>query len=236
MVFRKKLKLWLGINATVSPNVLDILKRENSEILQEVEVTALDGTKQIMTVLLLKLVWRLRSPHEFLPQKTREEAEEHPLHKSLSTGGTVVTEQGDFIAVQKRSSISINSLVYRLAVGMTGSVGAATSYIGDLAVAAWERDLARAVKLYNLIFQAQSGYVIDEVVPKELKASASVGQTVESEVLRSACIWLGIDPNAPLRRQRGRPRSRKSDEDGKLPLLVKLLNLHCNQTAALQGN
>lgn len=200
------LPIRLSKTVAVSPNVLDILKRETIEILEEVEVTALDGTKQIMTVPLEKLVWRLRSPHDFFPQKTGETAEEHPLHKSLSTGGTVITELGDFIAVQKRSSVSINALVYRLAVGMTGSEAAATSYIGDLAASSWERDNDRAVKLYNLISQSQLGYVLDEVVPQELKAGASVGQTVETAVLRSACIWLGIDPDAPLRRQRGRPR------------------------------
>lgn len=154
------LPIRLSQTVAVSPNVLDILKRENAVVLQEVEVSAVDGTKQTMTVPLEKLVWRKRSPHEFFPQKTEEEAEEHPLHKSLSTGGTIVTEQGDFIAVQKRSSVSINALVFRLAVGMTGSEGAATSYIGDLAVDAWERDLDRAVKLYDLISQAQSGYVL----------------------------------------------------------------------------
>lgn len=225
----------LSETVAVSPNVLDILKRENAEVLQEVEVTAVDGTKQTMTVALLKLVWRKRSPHEFFPQQTGEEAEEHPLHKSLSTGGTVVTEQGDFLAVTKRSSVSINSLVYRLAVGMTGSAGAATSYIGDLAVDAWERDNDRAVKLYNLISQAREGYVLDEVVPKELKASASVGQIVESEVLRSACIWLGIDPDTPLHRQRGRPRSRKSDEDGNAISAGQVIELTLQPDGSVTG-
>lgn len=229
------LPIRLSKTVAVSPNVLDILKRENAEVLKDVEVTAVDGTKQIMTVALQKLVWRLRLPHEFFPQKTGEEAEEHPLHKSLSTGGTVETEQGDFIVVTKRSSVSINALVFRLAVGMTGSEGTATAYIGDLAVTAWERDLDRAVKLYNLISQAQSGYILDEVVPKELKASASVGQVVESEVLRSACIWLGIDPDAPIRRQRGRPRSRKSDEDGNATSAGQVIELTLQADGSVTG-
>lgn len=45
----------LSETVAVSPNVLDILKRENAEVLQDVEVFAADGTKQIMTVPLQKL-------------------------------------------------------------------------------------------------------------------------------------------------------------------------------------
>lgn len=100
-------------------------------------------------IVLLKLVWRLRSPQEIFPQKIGEEAEEHPLHKSLSTDG-IETKQGGFIAVTKRSSVSINALLFRLVVGMTRSIGAATFYIGNLAVDAWERDLDRAVKRRNM--------------------------------------------------------------------------------------
>lgn len=229
------LPIRLSETVAVSPNVLDILKRENAVVFQEVEVTDSDGSKQTMTVPLEKLVWRLRSPQEFFAQKVEEEAEEHPLHKSFSTGGTVITEQEDFIAVQKRSSVSINALVYRLAVGMTGSQAAATSYIGDLAAAAWEQDTERAVKLYNLISQAKAGYILDEQVPKELKASASVGQTVESAVLRSACIWLGIDPDTPLHRQRGRPLSRKRDEDGNAKSAGQVIELTLQLDGSVTG-
>ena len=97
---------------------------------------------------------------------------------------------------------------------MRGSDAEAVRYIGELAADAWERDNERAVKLYKLIIKAKKGYVLDEEIPKALKASASVGQTVESAVLRSACLWLGIDPNQPLKRQRGRPRTRSHDKDG----------------------
>ena len=113
--------------------------------------------------LIKKLVWHLRSPQEFFPQK-EECSEEHSLSKSLSTGGTVIGEEGGFITVTKRSSVSINSLVYRLVVGMKRSDADATRYIEELAA--------------------------------------------------SACLWLGIDPNQPLKRQRGRPRTRSRDQDG----------------------
>lgn len=201
----------LSETVVVSPNVLDMLKRETATV--EIEVEAI-GTKQISKRNTEKLVWYLRSPPEFFPKKEEECSEEHSLSKSLSTGGTVIGEEGGFIAVNKRSSVSINSLVYRLAIGMTGSEAEAVRYIGQLAADAWERDNERAVKLFKLVVQAKDGYVLDEEVPLELKASASVGQTVESAVLRSACLWLGIDPNAPLKRQRGRPRTRSRDEDG----------------------
>lgn len=208
------LPIHLSETVVVSPNVLDLVKRETDTVEQEIELTEPDGTKKTVIVKVEKLVWRLRSPHEFFPQTPSQQAEEHQLHKSYCTGGTVQAEESDFIVIQKRSSISINALVYRLAVGMTGFELAASHYIGEIAADAWSRDNDRAVKLYNLISQAPSGYLLDELVPNELKAGASVGQIVETSVLRSACIWLGIDPNTPLRRQRGRPRSRSSDKDG----------------------
>lgn len=216
------LPLRLSETVVVSPNVLDMLKRETAIV--EIEVEAMpgtagaaiapNGTKQTSKQKVEKLVWHLRSPQEFFPKKEEECSEEHFLSKSLCTGGTVIGEEGEFIAVNKRSSISINSLVYRLAIGMTGSEADAVRYIGQLAADAWERDNERAVELYKLVSQAKNGYVLDEEIPKELKASASVGQTVESAVLRSACLCLGIDPDAPLKRQRGRPRTRSRDEDG----------------------
>lgn len=208
------LPIRLSESVAVSPNVLDLLIRETSEVLLDVDFTDSDGSKQTTQTKLEKLVWKLRSPLDFFPQTQSQQAEEHPLHKSFCTGGTVVGEQGDFVAIKKRSSISINALVYRLAIGMSGSELAATQYIGELAADAWERDLDRAVKLYNLISIAKEGYVLDEKVPKELKAGASVGQTVETAVLRSACLWLGIDPDTPVRRRQGRPRSRTSDKEG----------------------
>lgn len=139
------LPLRLSETVALSPNVLDLVKRETAEVLEDVEVTALDGTKQTMTIKLEKLVWRLREPQELFPQRGEESAQEHPLHKSYCTGGTVLGEEGVFIAIKKRSSVSINALVYRLAVGMTGSEIAASQYIGELAADAWERDLERAL-------------------------------------------------------------------------------------------
>lgn len=229
------LPIRLSESVAVSPNVLDLLIRETREVLEQIEVTNWDGSKEIITTPIEKLVWHLRSPKDFFPQTQSQQAEEHPLHKGLTTGGTVIGKTGDFMAITKRSSVSINALVYRLAVGMTGSELAATQYIGAIAADAWERDNERAVKLYNLIVQSKAGYVLDEKVSKHLKASASVGQTVESAVLRSACIWLGIDPDAPLHRQQGRPRSRSSDKDGNTISAGKVIELTLQSDGSVTG-
>lgn len=60
--------------------------------------------------------------------------------------------QNKGVLLQSRSAQAslYNALLFCLAVGMTGSVGAATVYIGNLAVDAWERDLDRAVKRRNM--------------------------------------------------------------------------------------
>lgn len=225
----------LSETVSVSPNVLDILKREAKTVEIETEVVALGGTKHTSKQKVEKLVWHLRSPQEFFPKKEEEISEEHSLSKSLSTGGTVIGEENGFIAVTKRSSVSINALVYRLAVGMRGSDADAVRYIGQLAADAWERDNERAVELYKLVIKAKEGYVLDEEVPKALKASASVGQTVESAVLRSACLWLGIDPYKPLKRQRGRPRTRSRDEDGNITSAGEVIELALQPDETVTG-
>lgn len=229
------LPMRLTEKVAVSPNVLDIVKREMATVEEEVEAIAADGTKQKFRRSLEKLVWRLRSPQEFFPRKPEEYAEEHPLSKSLCTGGTVISEDKEFIAVKKRSTVSINSLVYRLAVGMTGSEVEATRYIGQLAADAWEQDNDRAVKLYKLICKSKKGYVLDEKVPPQLKANASIGQAVESAVLRTACLWLGIDPDKPLKRQRGRPRTRTRDEEGNATSAGEVIELTLQPDETVTG-
>ena len=70
--------------------------------------------------------------------------------------------------------------------------------------------MIRATELYTLIAQAEDGYLLDDKVPKALRASASIAQTVETAVLRDACNWLGIDPDVDVMKLE------------KPPLLVKL--------------
>jgi hypothetical protein len=115
-----------------------------------------------------------------------------------------------FLRVEKRSSISLSALVYRLALGMHSPADAAARHIGALAAAAWERDLKRARALYTTL-QDHGGVMADADIPAELRAQATVSQEVEAALLREACRWLGVDPDAPLSRPRGRPGSRHGE-------------------------
>ena len=137
--------------------------------------------------------------------------------------------------MEKRSSTSINALVYRLVVGMTGSETEASQYIGAIASETWERDLIRATELYTLIAQAEDGYLPDDKVPKSLRASASIAQTVETAVLRDACNWLGIDPDAPIKRQQGRPRKSRRNEAGETTSAGRVIELALQADGTVTG-
>lgn len=255
------LPIHLSDTVSIGPNVLDVMKQEIIEIEEESEITAPDGSKHITKNLVKKRVWQLRPPSEFFALEEEDTAVKqpdsikdattspdglyhifqnpsNPLRKSFCTGGTVQGEEGDFLAVTKRSSVSINALVYRLAIGMTGSSLAASQYIGTIAADAWERDLIRAVGLYTLIAQTPGGFLPDHLVPTALKAGSSVGQTVENAVLRDACNWLGIDPDAPINRRQGRPRQSSKQNSageatsaGQFIELTQAIGRDCNGSA-----
>lgn len=53
------LPIRLSESVAVSPNVLDLLMRETREVLEQIEVTNSDGSKEIITTKLEKLVWLL---------------------------------------------------------------------------------------------------------------------------------------------------------------------------------
>lgn len=216
VVFRRQDLLWVSPPSALLPfplpvklserflvgvNVLDVLKRETVERLDK------DGNPVEETL------WRLRPPEEFFAKPGEKTAEDVSLRKGFSTGGIFLEDRGDFILIEKRSSVSISTLVYRLAIGMAGSAVAASIHIGDLAAKAWERDTIRAEALYKLICSAKGQCIPDAKVLKHFKASASIAQIVEAAILREACQWLGVDPDAPIRRQRGRPRTRKGEDD-----------------------
>lgn len=184
----------------VGVNVLDVLKRETVERLDK------DGNPVEVTR------WRLRPTEEFFAKEGEKTAQDVPLRKAFSTGGIFLEDRGDFILIEKRSSVSISTLVYRLAIGMAGSAVGASIHIGELAAGAWEKDIIRAKVLYDLLVNAKGQRLPDAKVPKHLKASASIAQVVEAAILREACQWLGVDPDAPIRRQRGRPRRARSEE------------------------
>jgi DnaJ domain len=93
---------------------------------------------------------------------------------------------------------------------MQGSPQAASNRIGTLAAAVWQRDLLRARELYALV--RDRGAVPDAEVPARLKAAATVSQEVEHAILRDACVWLGVDPDQPVERKRGRPKRRRGGQ------------------------
>ena len=171
------LPISLGNTIAIGPNILDLLKQEKTDVWVEQDIVCADGSKQTMKTLVEKLVWRLRPSEEFFSKelgnatKPSDDTESlydifqnsrGPLSKSFSTGGTVLEEEGDFLVVEKRSSVSINALVYRLVVGMTGSEIAASQLIGAIASDFWEQDSLRAAELYELITQAKAGYCLCE--------------------------------------------------------------------------
>lgn len=170
-------------------------------------------------------VWAIRSDDEFfLPEELRIPGAFSPklcLRQSLLTGGVPRGLSGhpDFVQVEKKSTVSISTIAFKLMISMTGDFQDARDRIAELAEEAWERDLSRAVKLYELI-QANGGKVEEGLIPSELKATATISQEIESMILKSACLWFGIDPDSPLpKAPRGRPKKRPkprpfvSDED-----------------------
>lgn len=209
-----ELPIWVSEQTLVGPNILDALVREVMPVWSDRVVKAPDGNEQTQKVEVKKTIWRLRDPQEFVAKEPQLEShlEIHSplLQKAFLTGGTFQAEDGDFIVVEKRSSVSMSAVVYKLAMGMRGGEAAASAYIGEMAAAAWERDLARARELYDCIVDG-GGSVDDVQIPQQLKATASIAQIVEAAVLRDACHWLGIDPDAPIRRKRGRPRKHKDE-------------------------
>jgi hypothetical protein len=176
------------------PNVLDLVTRGAVE---------LDGAPPV-------LVWQVRPPADFFETPTKRGMAPHPFKKALCAGGRFLAYADGFLLVEKRSSVSLSTLVYRLALGMHGSADAAARHIGTLASTAWERDLERARALYTVVWDA-GGMVADAEIPSELRAQATVSQAVEAALLREACRWLGVDPDTPLSRPRGRPGTRRGE-------------------------
>jgi hypothetical protein len=191
------------------PNVLDLVTRTVPEPLESATVPSPDdGSPRPLEPPGPRVVWALREPQAFFEQPAKRGLSPHPFKKALCAGGQFVAYEQGFLVVEKRSSVSVSTLVYRLAIGMHGSFDAASRSIGALAAAAWARDLVRARDLYTLV-RDQGGSVADAAVPATLRAQATVSQEVEAAILREACQWLGVDPDRPLARRRGRPGTRR---------------------------
>lgn len=151
--------------------------------------------------------WLLRDGGDFLDRDPRKQVDGEPVFRAgLVSGGTPVDSEGDFVRVEKISSVSIGAYAFRLAVGALGSVGAAHTMIGHRAAAAWAADLARARTLYDEIMAAPGGKLQETPGVAGLRPAGSISDQVETEILREACLLLGVDPDLNIRRPPGRPR------------------------------
>lgn len=174
-------------------NILDVLER----------VKVVDKSTTPPTT---DIIWQLRDTNEFFTTLEERDEGEEIIKKKFRAGGTIVSLEDDFIRVEKRSSVSVGSLVYRLAVGMTGNYAIASRRIGELAAAAWSRDLVRAKSLYDIIVASKTGQVSQIDIPKSCFVRSTVSQEVETAILRECCYWLDVDPDTPIQRKMGQPR------------------------------
>lgn len=155
---------------------------------------------------------RTLRPHAeyFIPADKRQSDEpEKLISESFLTGGQYLGDEGDTVRVLKKSSVSISTVALRLAVAMEGGYEEARNRIADLAAEAWKKDIDRAHQLYQLIKTAEDKRIDETSIPSELKATATISQEIESKILRSACLWFGVDPDAELPKFRGKRAKRK---------------------------
>ncbi len=81
------LPMRIGDTVAVGSNILDMILRETRQMWSDEELTAEDGTLETVRIQVEKLIWRLRQPEELFATKVCDTAENHPLKKSLCTGG-----------------------------------------------------------------------------------------------------------------------------------------------------
>lgn len=159
-------------------------------------------------------LWRtgdLPPPRE--PGQGEQEEPEHPFRRELVTGGTPLPEPASesWLPVRKNTTAWVSDGAFRLAAAMHGSADAGAERIGELAAAAWERDVERCLELHGLVGEAPEGLLETEDV-LALRPASSVSQEVERAVLEEALRWLGVDPSEELKRTPG--RRRKAGQDG----------------------
>lgn len=161
-----------------------------------------------------KMYWRIRDPQTLF--STLEDREEQgTIWKKYTAKGLKIDEEDDFIRVEKKSSVSINAIVFKLATGMTGSYAIASRQIGELAADAWSRDLLRAKLLYDTI-KAAGGQIEEAKTPHQCRTKSTISQEVETAILKECCHWLGVDPDKKISRPRGQPRKHRYKEEKNL--------------------
>ena len=160
-------------------------------------------------------LWRtgeLPPPRE--PSQGEQEEPEHPFRRELVTGGTPLPEPvlDGWVRIKKSTTAWVSDGAFRLAAAMHGSADAGAERIGELAAAAWERDVERCLELHELVGAAPEGVLETEEV-LALRPASSVSQEVERAVLEEALRWLGVDPSEEMRRTPGRRRKAGNDGD-----------------------
>ena len=213
-----KLPLEITGGYLVGPTVLDVVQRVNVAKTHEEP----------------SYIYRVRSPRTLFrpldpPQRDDEDEEkkarpDHPFLTSLASGGKPISggpDHQDFQLVTKRSRVSISDDAFRLAVGMAGSLQAAYTSIAKIASNAWDADIVRSLKVWDLLQSQEDGILRasdDEFY--ELRPEESISQTVEKKVMAAVCIWLGIDPTLNVSsRPPGRPR-KPVEADGVISMQI----------------
>ncbi|MGK7898693.1 MAG: J domain-containing protein [Xenococcus sp. (in: cyanobacteria)] len=212
-------------NVYVGPNIHDCLERKESESQKNC------------------YYWRIREHEEFFANPKKDELEEdqnHPFLKKLATGGEPIEEVDDnFWLVKKASSVSLNTLVYNLSVGMSvGDVGKAVDLIGELASKAWKEDIYRAKRVYSIIATSKNRIIDESELFNQFplfEANHTISQVVEHELLSRACRWIGVDPSIRYSRGRGRPRRVEMDQTEQGEIIKLTLDKNDNLTGQLIG-
>ena len=214
----------------VGPTILDLVTREIRQLADLPKATAraardtarAEGRPPPVSA----AIWTRRDPATLWPRPGQdrravaareadadEKEVDHPFLPSLASGGSPAGGgPPGWVRVEKATTVLIGEYCYRLGVGMCGGLEAAYSRIGELARAAWEQDETRALEIWELIGAAPDGLLVEDERVLSLRPGSSISQQVERELMRQACVWLGIDPELDLRRPRGRPRARAGDE------------------------
>ncbi len=184
---------------TVGPTVLDVVMRRPAERVSSDEGQG-DNEEASCSA-----VWSMRTAADFMERDPSRRVDLHPFKVGLVSGGRVVDVDDEFVHVEKTSSVSISAYAFRLAVGTLGSVDAAYASIAAKATLAWRADLARSRALFDAVREAPHGRLEETEELAKLRPAGSISDQIETEVLREACVMLGVDPDMHIRRPPGRP-------------------------------
>ena len=155
------------------------------------------------------MTWRIRPSDTFFNFDAEAQAgQQYTLKSSLTSGGDLVTTTAhpNFIRVDKLTTLSINEVAFKLAIGMMGTIESAHEWITGLARDAWMDDLTRSMALWDRIREA-GGSLSETPDLRRLRPISSVSGDIEHIILRQSCVWLGVDPDMDCSRPRGRPRT-----------------------------